>query len=137
MAKDLFHHAVRRALESDGWIITADPYKVKILGVQYDVDLGAEKLLAAERMNEKIAVEIKSFVGASFIYEFHEALGQYLNYEIGIEVKEPDRLLILAVPENVYTTYFGIEAIRIAVDKFDIKILVFNPITETVSKWIK
>ncbi len=137
MANDLFHHAVRKELESDGWKITADPYKVKILGVQYDVDLGAEKLLAAERMNEKIAVEIKSFVGASFIYEFHAALGQYLNYEIGIEVKEPDRLLVLAVPENVYITYFGIEAIRIAVDKFDIKILVFDPMTETVSKWIK
>lgn len=38
MAKDLFHDAVRRALEKDGWVITADPYKVKVLGVQYDID---------------------------------------------------------------------------------------------------
>ena len=137
MAKDLFHNAVRKALENDGWTITADPFKVKVLGVQYDVDLGAEKLLAAERLNEKIAVEIKSFVGASFIYEFHEALGQYLNYEIGIEAKEPDRMLILAVPENVFVSYFGIEAIRIAVEKFDIKILAFDPNTQTITRWKK
>lgn len=137
MAKDLFHNAVRKALENDGWTITADPFKVKVLGVQYDVDLGAEKLLAAERLNEKIAVEIKSFVGASFIYEFHEALGQYLNYEIGIEAKEPDRMLILAVPENVFVTYFGIEAIKIAVAKFDLKIMAFDPNSESITRWIK
>ena len=69
------------------------------------------------------------------IYEFHEALGQYLNYEIGIEAKEPDRLLILAVPENTFITYFGIEAVKIAVEKFDIKILAFDPILENITRW--
>jgi hypothetical protein len=35
------------------------------------VDLGAERLIAAERNLEKIAVEVKSFLAASTIYEFH------------------------------------------------------------------
>jgi XisH protein len=80
MAKDIFHKTVRTALEKDGWLITNDPYKLKVLETNYDIDLGAEKLLAAEKGNQKIAVEIKSFIKLSFAHEFHGALGQYLNY---------------------------------------------------------
>lgn len=58
MAKDLFHDAVRNALIKDGWQITEDPLFLKIGGVELYIDLGAEKLIAAERNNEKIAVEI-------------------------------------------------------------------------------
>jgi XisH protein len=28
MAKDVFHNAVKTALQKDGWIITADPYEI-------------------------------------------------------------------------------------------------------------
>jgi XisH protein len=31
MAKDFYHDNVRQALEKDGWHITHDPYKAKIL----------------------------------------------------------------------------------------------------------
>ena len=65
MAKDLFHDAVRNALIKDGWQITEDPLFLKIGGVELYIDLGAEKLIAAERNNEKIAVEIKSFINPS------------------------------------------------------------------------
>ena len=41
------------------------------------IDLGAEQLIAAEKHGEKIAVEIKSFVAVSVLYEFHLAIGQY------------------------------------------------------------
>nr|WP_293156119.1 element excision factor XisH family protein [Okeania sp. SIO2C9] len=34
------------------------------------MDLGAEKLIAATKNGEKIAVEIKTFLAASTIYEF-------------------------------------------------------------------
>lgn len=44
------------------------------------IDLGAESIAAAEREGQKIAIEIKSFLGASSISEFHTALGQYFNY---------------------------------------------------------
>jgi hypothetical protein len=41
------------------WTITHDPYYLndKIKNIRYEIDLGAEKLLAAERGSEKIAVE--------------------------------------------------------------------------------
>jgi hypothetical protein len=95
MAKDLFHDAVKRGLEKDQWIITDDPLELELEQVTVKIDLGAERLIAAERGEEKIAVEIKSFISTSAISDFHTALGQFLNYRIMLEVNEPERLLYL------------------------------------------
>ncbi len=62
-ARDLFHGKVRVALEKDGWTITADPYTLVWGKDSLFVDLAAERFIAAEKENEKIAVEIKSFIG--------------------------------------------------------------------------
>jgi predicted RecB family endonuclease len=78
MAKDRFHNAVRTALEKEGWIVTADPYELSVGEVDFEIDLAAE-MLAAERAGEKIAVEIKSFIGRSNVADFHTALGQFMN----------------------------------------------------------
>jgi XisH protein len=45
-----------------------------------------------------MAVEIKNFVSASKISEFHMALGQFINYRTALRVEEPNRTLYLAVP---------------------------------------
>ncbi len=65
MAKDFYHDNVRIALEKDGWKITDDPYRMKIEEIGYEIDFGAEPLIAAEKEENKIAIEVKSFVGAS------------------------------------------------------------------------
>ena len=44
-------------------------------------DLGAERVVAAEGNGEKIAVEIKSFLGRSIMDDLKAALGQYVLYE--------------------------------------------------------
>lgn len=60
-AKDVYHDVVRTALEKDSWVITDDPFRLKIGSKDLYVDLGAEKLLAAQKGETKIAVEVKSF----------------------------------------------------------------------------
>ncbi|BAY79765.1 fdxN element excision controlling factor protein (plasmid) [Nostoc linckia NIES-25] len=71
-AKDVFHEVVKIALQKDGWQITHDPLLFNVGGVKMSIDLAAEKLIAAERENEKIAVEVKSFLEkSSAISEFH------------------------------------------------------------------
>ncbi len=98
-AKDIFHDKVRRALEKDGWTITDDPYSLK-----WDdnenlfVDLAAEKLIVAQKDSEKIAVEIKTFIGKSTMQDLHLAVGQFVVYRTAIEQTEPDRVLFPAVP---------------------------------------
>ena len=100
-AKDIFHNAVRNALEKEGWIITNDPLFLRFGGVDMYVDLAAEQLMSAEKNGEKIAVEIKSFIGVSATTEFSTALGQFLKYKLALEEREPDRLLYLAIPIDI------------------------------------
>lgn len=99
MAKDVFHQQCKDALIRDGWKITHDPFVIRISKVtKLQVDLAAENAIAAGRDSEKIAVEIKSVVGALDISAFHTALGHYLNYVQALEECEPDRAAYLAVP---------------------------------------
>ncbi|MEM8534684.1 MAG: element excision factor XisH family protein [Chloroflexota bacterium] len=64
-ARDTYHEIVKQALIDDGWMITHDPLKLSWGGKDMFVDLGAEQLLAAEKAERKIAIEIKSFHGYS------------------------------------------------------------------------
>jgi XisH protein len=77
VAKDLFHQIVKDALIKDGWNITHDPFSVDYGDVQMQIDLGAERLLAATKDKTIIAVEIKSFVRPSAISEFHTAVDEH------------------------------------------------------------
>jgi len=52
------------------------------------IDLGAENLLGAEQNGRKIAIEIKSFRNPSALSDFHVALGQYLNYQYTLEIRD-------------------------------------------------
>ena len=137
MAKDKFHEIVKEALIKDGWKITHDPFRLSEWNPDWEIDLGAEKLLAAERGKEKIAIEIKSFAAESFAYEFHRALGQYLNYIPGLEMLESERLLFLAVPESVYQTEFQRKGIKVSVERYGVRILTFNPSTKSIIQWIR
>lgn len=136
-ARDKFHGAVRTALEKDGWTITHDPLQVKLGKIEMQIDLGAEQMLAATRGNQKIAVEIKSFLSASFITDFYGALGQFLSYKIALEEQEPDRVLYLAVPKETYDGFFALDFTQTAIERYELKIIVYSPAQEEVVKWIK
>lgn len=72
----------------------ADPFFLRFGGLDMYIDLGAEKILAAKRGEEKIAVEVKSFVSPSATTEFSTALGQFLKYQLALEEEQPQRLPI-------------------------------------------
>ncbi|MEY4904754.1 MAG: hypothetical protein RLZZ292_2569 [Bacteroidota bacterium] len=81
MARDLIHRSVRKALENDGWAISHDPFYVESGGVTVEIDMEAEKFISAQRDNVKILVEVKSLKNRSLLYDFHGALGQYIDYQ--------------------------------------------------------
>ncbi|MEG4394614.1 XisH family protein [Microcoleus sp. BROC3] len=134
-ARDLFHDAVKKALQKEEWEITADPLIVKIQGVKFEIDLAAEKILAAEKLGQKIAVEIKSFLNNSAITDFHLALGQFLNYRLALQIKEPDRTLYLAVPFDTFDSFFQEPFIQEAVNVYQLKLVVYDPQKEVVVEW--
>ncbi len=136
MAKDLFHEAVKAALLKEGWTITHDPYELRVGGVEMYIDLGAERLIAAERDQTKIAVEIKSFVGASTISEFHSAHGQFLDYRYALEEEDPDRVLYLAVPTKIYRSFFSLRFIQMVMERSQLKLVIYDPNQEVILQWL-
>jgi len=135
-AKDIFHNTVKLGLEKEGWIITNDPLYLDFGGVEVYIDLAAEKIIAAEREGEKIAVEVKSFIGSSAISEFHKALGQFINYKIALSQKQPERTMYLAVPIATYETFFKLELIQLVIKTQGISLIVYNPNKQEIAKWI-
>ena len=135
MAKDLFHQAVKRALIKDGWIITSDPLTIRIDRIKLEVDLAAEKVFAAEKDGQKMAVEVKGFINPSVINDFHTALGQFLNYRLAPQMTEPSRILYLAVPIDVFKTFFQERFTQAAIRQYDLKILAYNPNSEEIVEW--
>lgn len=135
-AKDIYHDSVKSALIKDGWTITHDPLILPWGSRDLYVDLGAEQLLAAERDEQKIAVEIKSFVGLSGVTDLERALGQYVLYHDILARLEPERTLYLAVRQAVFDDLFEEPIGKILLENKRLKIIVFDPQKEIIVKWI-
>lgn len=136
-ARDIYHDVVVHALEADGWQITHDPLTLSYGGRDLYVDLGAQRTtIAAEKMGQKIAVEIKSFLGLSPVQELEQAIGQYQVYRSVLVEIEPDRQLYLAVPkrinEGLLTERFG----QLILNSLQLQLLVFDEQRERIVSWI-
>ncbi len=136
-ARDIYHDAVRHALEADGWTITADPLPLPYGGRDLYVDLGAERgAIAAEKNDEKIAVEIKSFLSQSPVHDLEEAIGQYQIYDGLLTELEPERIVYLAVPNRVYEGLLSERFGQLILTHLKLRIIVFDPREERIVKWI-
>ena len=133
--KDFYHNTVRNALLKDGWTITHEPINLSFLNTRLEIDLGAERLEVV-RGTVKIAVEVKNFREESTpVNEFHKSIGQVLNYMDILSRKEPSRTVYLAVSKQAYATVFSNPLVKNFVSRLSIKLVVFNTITETITKW--
>ncbi|MCK5898359.1 MAG: hypothetical protein KAG06_04740 [Methylococcales bacterium] len=83
-----------------------------------------------------MAVEIKSFLQNSTLTEFYQALGQFLSYKQALKIEEPDRELYLAVPTSIYNGFFQQLVVQKITQTYQLKILVYNPKTEELDRWI-
>ncbi|MDQ3179031.1 MAG: XisH family protein [Acidobacteriota bacterium] len=135
-AKDIYHDTIKNALIKDGWTITDDPLRLVYGKQDVFVDLGAEKLLAAEKGGRKIAVEIKSFRGRSEVEDLEKALGQYILYEDVLTENEPERELFLAVIQDTFEAVFTDSFGKLLLEKKRLKLLVVKLQNEEIVKWI-
>ena len=135
-AKDIYHDQVKSALIKDGWTITHDPLLIRLTKKKLYVDLGAEKIIAAERGTEKIAVEIKSFTRPSEMKDLEEALGQCVLYSRLLARYDPDRKVYLAVSEDVYISVFEEEAGQILIEDGLLNVVTFDADQEVLVRWV-
>ncbi len=136
MAKDIYHDTVRAALEKDGWTITDDPLTLKVGGRSAFIDLGTEKLFAAEKAGQQIAVEVKSFISPSPVKDLEQALGQYIMYSQVLIQQNFDRSLYLAIPKSVFLDFFSEELPQLMIKLNNLKLLVFDVDSTEVTQWI-
>lgn len=108
-ARDIYHDTVKFALQKDGWTVTHDPFPLQIGKKRLSVDLGAERLLSAEKGIQKIVIEVKSFVGQSDVKDLEQALGQYILYRQILNEMGIKRSLYLAVSRPTFNSVFTIE----------------------------
>ncbi len=134
--KDAFHDVVRHALEKDGWTITHDPLILRYELGNLHIDLGAEKVFAAERAGQKIAVEVKSFLKNSAVSEFHTALGQFISYRILLAEQYPEYVLYLAVPMDTYTSFFATQLAQGIILSQQLKLIIYKPQQEVIEQWL-
>jgi hypothetical protein len=137
MAKDKFHNIVKNALIKEGWMVTADPMSFKVGEVNFQIDLAADRILTAEKENVKIAVEVKSFTQQSPLHTFHEAIGQYDNYLLALEDYDPDRILYLAIPTEIYDSFFQKPFIQKVLHRKNIYLIIYNVKEENIKSWLK
>ncbi len=133
---DIYHDTVKHALEKDNWTITHDPFFLKIGERKLYADLGAARLISAEKGHEKIVVEIKSFIGKSDVNDLENAIGQFFLYYQILKQREPSRLLYLAVNETAFNGIFAEEIGQIVLADPMFRLIVFDEENEVITRWI-
>ncbi len=133
--RDFHHDAVKQALITDGWTVTHDPYTIAYGMRRGFVDLAAERLMAAEKNGQTIAVEVKSFVGASTVTQMEQALGQYLLYRSWLARTDPHRRLFLAIDQGVEHEVFTDISGRVLIEDYGLNLLIFDVTAQRILQW--
>mgnify|MGYP000140793157 CR=1 FL=1 len=110
---------------------------LEVGGTKFEIDLGAQQLLVAEQDQEKIAVEIKTFLIHSPLTDYHGALGQFLNYRVALEISDPTHILYLAMALVADEAFFKQEFAQISLETYQMKQIIYAPIEEVIVQWIK
>ena len=92
-------------------------------------------MIIAQKELQRIAVEVKSFNNPSLIHDFMRATGQYVSYETAILQKHLNRQMFLAMPYYVFEKLQLLDFITAVIERFHIKIILYNPENETIEEW--
>jgi hypothetical protein len=63
--------------------------------------------------------------------------GQFLNYRMAMERKDPQRVLFLAVPRDTYDEFFTLPFTMESVRLYRVHLIVYDPEAEVLMRWIK
>jgi hypothetical protein len=96
---------------------------------------GSRKTFSRRKGRTKIAVEVKSFVGASEMDDLEKALGQFVLYRAILAEREPQRQLYIAAP-NEMIELFEQPLGQLLFENELVRVLLFNAETEAIVKWI-
>lgn len=135
-ARDVYHHAVKAALIADGWMITAEDYTIPVGLQRVYIDLQAEReLITAQQGNQKTAVEVKSFIGASTVKDLRDAIGQYIMYRSVLSRLDPERVPYLAIDSETAQTTFAEPLAEYLVTDQQVLLIIVDIAAERIVAW--
>lgn len=67
-------------------------------------------------------------------HEQGEFVGQFVKYQLALE-EEPDRTLYLAIPLDAYRSFFSLELPRRLIERYQVRLIIYNPKKEEIFKW--
>ncbi len=143
--RDKTHPLIKEALTKKGWEITDDPYVISYGERFLFIDLAARfnfsddvigLFIGARRGNQRIAVEIKEFRGASAIADLEQAIGQYVLYQLLLRQVDPERELYLAVSNTTYDEIFSEPIGELVVSELPLRLLIVDIAKVEVRQWI-
>ena len=76
-------------------------------------------------------------MGPSAINEFHKAIGQFNDYSVALELIEPERILFLAIPTEIWDRFFLKPIIQKSLERVKAKVVIYDPALNKIVKWIK
>jgi hypothetical protein len=132
-AKDRYHETVKRALLKAGWTISREQVRLSFGTHNLWVDIQAESL-EGQRV---ILVEVKELYDVpSPVEALAKAIGKYLLYRVGLSLVGNDTPLYLAITEDAYNGIMAAEIGQHATSEFNISLLVFDPQSEEITRWL-
>lgn len=135
-AEDKIHRSVKNALIKADWTVTAEPFVLEIEGEHLYADIGAERIVAEERILA-IVVEVKSFRQRSLMYALEEAWGQYSLYQKVLRETHPDYKIYLALPQAAYDQLQERATFRLLMRLENLSLIVVNTDKEEIAAWIE
>ncbi len=54
---------------------------------------------------------------------------------MALEEEQPERMLYLAVPQDTYRSFFNLELPRRLVERYQVKLIVYDPIKKVIVTW--
>lgn len=134
-ARDIFHDAVEQALQKDGWS-NISSMTLRYGTTKLEVDLSAERFFAAQKEDVQIAVEVKSFAAPSVVYEFHQAIGQYLHYRMVLRRLQPQRIPYLSLSIEVYERFFRTEFFQDSLEEHRVNLILVDTASKEIIQWL-
>ena len=93
--------------------------------------------MAAEKRGHRIIVEVKSFLGRSFIQDLEKAVGQYLIYRDILEEIGLNFTIYMGVTGGVWRSNFQRKLAQMIIKRHRLKLLIVDSQKEEVEQWIE
>jgi XisH protein len=134
-ARDIFHDAVEQALRKDGWS-NISSMSLRYGVTKLEIDLSAERFFAAQKEDLQIAVKVKSFAAPSVVYEFHQAIGQYLHYRMVLRRLQPQRIPYLSLSIEIYERFFRTEFFQDSLEENHVNLILVDTASKEITQWL-